>query len=112
MGKALLAFNSALADYPERRDGAFVAFTPTTRVDAAALRKDLDGVRERGWSTDDEESLPAVRCVGAPVLDGAGQARAAIAVQAPAVRMPDERFDELGPVVRQAAAEVAQLLPV
>ncbi len=112
MGKSLLAFNDALADYPERRAGTYKAFTPTTLVDPGALRRDLDAIRQRGWSTDDAESLPSVRCVGAPVVDLSGQARAAIAVQAPAVRMPDERFDELGPVVRRAADEVARLLPV
>jgi IclR family transcriptional regulator, acetate operon repressor len=35
-----------------------------------------------------------------------------VAVQAPAVRMPDARFDELGPVVRRAADQVSRLLPL
>jgi len=112
MGKSLLAFNDALADYPDRRADSLTRLTPTTHVDPARLRADIQQVRARGWSTDDEESLPAVRCVGAPVVDGAGQARAAVAVQAPAVRMPDGRFDELGPVVRRAADEVGRLLPL
>ena len=112
MGKSLLAFNDNLADYPDRRADSLVRLTPTTHGDPDSLRADLESIRARGWSTDDEESLPAVRCVGAPVLDTSGQARAAVAVQAPAVRMPDERFDELGPVVRRAADELARLLPL
>ena len=112
MGKSLLAFNDGLADYAERRADSFVPLTPTTHVDAEGLRADIEQIRQRGWSTDDEESLLAVRCVGAPVVDLFGQARAAVAVQAPAVRMPDGRFDELGPLVRQAADEVGRLLPL
>jgi IclR family transcriptional regulator, acetate operon repressor len=53
-----------------------------------------------------------VRCVAAPVLDSSAQARAAVAIQAPSVRMPDTRFDELGPAVRRAADELATLLPL
>ena len=52
-----------------------------------------------------------MRCVGAPIRDNAGVARAAIALQAPAVRVPDERFGELGPLVAAAAKEISSLLP-
>jgi IclR family acetate operon transcriptional repressor len=52
-----------------------------------------------------------VRCVGAPVHDGPGPCRAAVAVQAPALRMPTQRFADVGPDVVQAAKEIAALLP-
>lgn len=112
MGKSLLAFNDDLADYPERRGDTLHALTKTTLHDPALLSADVAKTRARGWSIDDEESLPAVRCVGAPVLDHAGQARAAVAVQAPAVRMPRSRLDELGPEVRRAADQLSRLLPL
>ncbi|GAA4838457.1 IclR family transcriptional regulator [Saccharopolyspora rosea] len=109
MGKCLLAFNDELAR--TLRDVELDRLTANTHPDAASLESDLDRIRERGWSTDDEESTVGVRCVGAPVRDGSGAVRAAIAVQAPAVRMPDERFAELGPEVVSAAAEISRLLP-
>lgn len=112
MGKALLAFDPALADFVQRRGDSLTQLTPRTHGDATSLGADIAAVRARGWSTDDEESLPAVRCVGAPVLDLSGHARAAVALQAPAVRMPDERVAALGPVVRAAADEVSHLLPL
>jgi len=111
MGKALLAFN---AETRERALGAarqLDRITPKTHASAAALRSELDVIRSRGWSTDDEESHVGVRCVGAPICDSANVARAAIAVQAPAVRVPPERFDELGPEVVRAAKEISTLLP-
>lgn len=111
MGKALLAFN----DEAERRTLTGVTrlefITPKTHVSVDGLRAELEQTRVRGWSIDDEESAIGVRCAGAPVKDGSGVARAAIAVQAPAVRVPDERFDELGPEVARAAKEISTLLP-
>lgn len=112
MGKALLAFNDEFAAYIESIDLRAVRLTPKTHATAADLRADLAATRVRGWSIDDEESLLGVRCVAAPVLDRAEVARAAVAVQAPAVRMPDERLAELGPLVQQAAAELSHLLPI
>lgn len=112
MGKALLAFNDELRDQIDNLGDKLVQLTSKTHATKASLRKDLDRIRRLGWSTDDEESMLGVRCVGAPVLDGRGQARAAVAIQAPAVRMPDKRLSQLGPAVRRAADELGRLLPL
>jgi len=112
MGKSLLAFNEELRGHIDNLGDTLVQLTHKTHPTSASLRKDLAQIRRRGWSTDDEESMLGVRCVAAPVLDSAGQARAAVAVQAPAVRMPDKRFGQLGPEVRGAADELARLLPL
>ena len=110
MGKALLAFSSD----PAREVAALAPFearTARTLVDPAALERDVVLTRERGWSVDDEESMVGVRCIGAPVLDAGGLARAAIAVQAPAARMPRSRFATLAPSVVAAALEIAETMP-
>lgn len=111
MGKALLAFNPDVEARTLSDVTQLEAITPKSHGTVASLRSDLDVVRARGWSTDDEESTLGVRCVGAPIRDNAGVARAAIALQAPAVRVPDERFGELGPRVAAAAKEISSLLP-
>jgi IclR family transcriptional regulator, acetate operon repressor len=110
MGKSLLAFN-AEAERRTLKGPRLQRITPNTIVSPKALRAELATIRERGWSIDDEESTLGVRCVAAPICDSAGVATAAIAVQAPAVRLPDKRFDELGLEVTQAAKEVSALLP-
>ncbi|WP_020494807.1 IclR family transcriptional regulator [Sciscionella marina] len=111
MGKALLANNSDAEHQTLHGTPRLTKVTEKTYATAKALRAELDTIRARGWSTDDEESVLGVRCAGAPILDSAGRARAAVAVQAPAVRVPDERFAELGPLVAAAAKEIATLLP-
>lgn len=85
MGKALLAFNSDLQKQVTRA-GRLPRVTPNTITTVARLRVELARIREQGWSRDDEESIPGVRCVGAPILDSTGYAWSAIAVQAPALR--------------------------
>lgn len=111
MGKALLAFNENARQQVFRGTGRLKKLTANTHATVKDLRADLEDIHVRGWSMDDEESTVGVRCVGAPIWDSAGNARAAIAVQAPAVRMPYERFAELGSQVAQAAKEVSSLLP-
>ena len=112
MGKSLLAFNDELVAYVDGLDDHLVQLTEKTHSSVASLRADLAQIRLRGWSIDDEESILGVRCVAAPVTDIAGQARAAVAVQAPAVRMPEHRLAQLGPQVREAADELARVLPI
>lgn len=111
MGKVLLAFNPEAEERTLKGVRRLPRLTAKTTVSPRELRAELQEIRARGWSTDDEESNLGVRCVGAPIRDGAGAARAAIAVQAPAVRVPDERFAELGPEVTRAAKEISSLLP-
>lgn len=112
MGKSLLAFNTELQAYVDGLGERLVQLTPKTHPSAAALRADLAQVKLQGWSSDDEESMLGVRCVAAPIFDARGRARAAIAIQAPAVRMPDERFGALGPEVLKAADDLTRLLPL
>lgn len=112
MGKSLLACNAELHAYLDEHAEQLDQLTDKTHATVTSLRADLTTIRQRGWSTDDEESVLGVRCVGASITDSAGQARAAVAVQAPAVRMPDQRFDELGPLVVKAADELARVVPL
>ncbi|MFC4004014.1 IclR family transcriptional regulator [Prauserella oleivorans] len=111
MGKVLLAFNPEAEQLALRGVKKLERFTPNTIVSPKDLRAELERIRVRGWSIDNEDSNLGVRCVGAPICDGSGIARAAIAIQAPAVRVPDERLEDLGPEAVRAAKEISTLLP-
>jgi IclR family transcriptional regulator, acetate operon repressor len=109
LGKALLAFGAdPVADV--RALGRLERFTQYTITGKAALERELRDTRERGYSLDEQEKLLGVRCIGAPVLEPGGHARAAIAVQIPSVRMPRDDLPGLAPVVTGAAARIADLL--
>jgi IclR family acetate operon transcriptional repressor len=109
MGKCLLAFSrevdAAVRSLPELRPA-----TPRTITDREALRKELQTVGTRGWALNDEERNPGVRAVAGPVLDSAGVAVAAIAVQGPVTRITNERIETLAEEIAGIARQVASLL--
>ncbi len=80
VGKAYLA---ALDD---KRYKALVKGLPLPRhaantvTDAAALRAQVEQVRERGWSVDNEENEAGIFCFGAAIRNAAGEPVAAISV--------------------------------
>jgi IclR family transcriptional regulator, acetate operon repressor len=109
-GKAIL---SALP--PERRDAIvkdieLTELTPRTITDRRRLQADLKLSATRGWSIDDEEIVPGVRCCGAPIVDPQGQVRGAISVAGPSFRLSIERLALLGPEVAEAARRIGAQL--
>ncbi|UWQ86254.1 HTH-type transcriptional regulator BhcR [Leisingera caerulea] len=82
-------------------------FTEKTLTSADTLREDLAQIRSRGWSFDDEEKAPGMRCVAAPVFGMQGEVLAGISVSGPAARMPDARINDIGALVRGAAEKLS-----
>lgn len=111
-GKAILAASSDSEDYLAQLPKRLPGITDHTLKTPAELEKQLDEIRKRGFSIDEEENVDGVRCVGAAVLDPTGVALAALVIQVPSVRMPPRRVKELGHIVQQAAREVAQFVPL
>jgi IclR family acetate operon transcriptional repressor len=67
----------------------FDAYTAHTLRTREALEAELEGIRRDGHSVDAEEFIDGLVCVAVPVRDEVhGPVRCAVALQAPAVRMP------------------------
>lgn len=108
-GKSLLAFSSDL-----EKDlvalGSLERFTDTTITRIEDLKRELTITRERGYSIDNEERIPGVRCVGAPIRDKSGHAHAAIAVQIPITRIPENGLDDIVPLVLNSASQIENIV--
>jgi len=63
-------------------------FTPHTHRTTEQLARDLDAIRQRGYSIDQGEYSPGVYCLAIPVLDADNKPKAAISIS-----MPVERHD-------------------
>lgn len=82
-----------------------------TIYEPEALRRELEGIRERGFALDLEEHEPGVRCVACPVRGPSGTAEAAISVAGPAHRLPDTLLaGELAVSTKAAAQEIGRRL--
>jgi len=80
MGKSLMAF---LPEEDLREllgELAFEKGCPNTHDSPDSLLGDLAEVRRRGYAVDDEEHLPGLFCVAAPIFDAGGAVIAAISV--------------------------------
>jgi IclR family transcriptional regulator, acetate operon repressor len=104
-GKVLLAFAGDLNGEVARL-GELERLTPSTITSPRRLLEELTTVRARQFSVNNGERIPGVCGIAAPVLGSGGVAMAALAVQGPEFRMPDERIAELGPLVVSTAQAI------
>jgi IclR family acetate operon transcriptional repressor len=86
------------------------SFTPKTLTSTDALFADLNRIRNRGWSVDDEERNIGMRCLAAPIYNEHGEAVAGVSISGPSVRLSDEKLGEYGPVVKRAAARITDTI--
>jgi IclR family transcriptional regulator, KDG regulon repressor len=107
LGKALLA---TLDDTSVMKAVQAVGLARATECSIAGeeeLLADLADTRARGYSIDEQEALPGVFCVGAPVRDHTGNPVAAISLST-----IKEFFDpdRTGPLVNAAAVEISHAM--
>jgi IclR family acetate operon transcriptional repressor len=99
-GKVMLAFTAA--ELPEE---PLHAFTARTITDSAALRGELERVRERGWAESLEERENDLNAIAAPIRDHRGELTAIMGLQGPAFRFdPPAMSAALGPLRERADA--------
>ena len=67
-------------------------FTPHTMTSRDALLKELDRTSRRGYAVDDEEREEGVRCAGMAILDGRGDAIAAVSISGPSFRVTMQKI--------------------
>lgn len=107
---------AALAAQPESEVRSLLARTrprartPRTITEPDLLVEHLRGVRERGWSVDDEENEAGIRCVGAAVADHTGRVIGAISVSQLISDAAARPLADVGPQVVAAARAISTLL--
>jgi DNA-binding IclR family transcriptional regulator len=104
-GKVLLAFGNRQVDTASGT--ALRSFTETTVTDPDVLATELDVTRRRGYAVCRGEFEMSAWGVSAPILDNSGRPVAVLSVWGPDSRVSDARFEVLGVLVREAAAELS-----
>ncbi|HVE21069.1 MAG TPA: IclR family transcriptional regulator [Acidocella sp.] len=107
LGKVLLAW---LPDAELQQALAainWVQNTPYTITSPAAMHAHLQLVRANGWATDDEENVPNIRCVAAPVFDRQHNVVAAISAVGTILQIDQARFELIAPRLVAVASEIS-----
>lgn len=108
-GKMLLAHLEP-AQRRELLRGELESFTARTLTDPAALERQLDEARERGWAEAVEEFEEGLVALAAPVRGPEGTVIAAVSAAGPAYRLAPERLPEAAEVLRAATEEISRRL--
>lgn len=101
--RALLAFRPPAEIDRYLARPALSAYTERTPVTPDAVRALLADVRRRGYAVSDEDVVPGVAALAAPVRDHAGDVVAAISVTGPWPAILGEREADVAALVLEAA---------
>lgn len=110
IGKCLLAWQPASVQASIIDDLQWERATPTTITDAQQLREELGRIRARGWSFDNGEDYPDVRCVAAPVFNANNDLTAAISVVGTRLQINEDNRDYLAGKAIACAKDISRLL--
>jgi DNA-binding IclR family transcriptional regulator len=105
-GKVYLAHAPALVAGP---GGRLERYTPRTPATQRQLERDVEATRRRGWAVNDEEWVPGLCVVGAPIL-GRGPLRGVLVAAVPSARFAEIGEEALGRRVAAAGRTIATRL--
>ncbi len=82
-------------------------YTPHTLVKKANIVTDLQKIRSRGYSVDNQEMEEGVRCVAALIFDHQGKPAASLSITGAAMRITPDRIEQFGTLAKGCAAAIS-----
>jgi DNA-binding IclR family transcriptional regulator len=108
LGKALAAFMPADRREQLLNGMTFQPFTRRTISSSLRFEKELAEVYRRGYSLDNEESVPGARCVAAAIVNSRNEAVAAISVSGPVARITRDKVPAVAAAVKEAVRTISE----
>jgi IclR family acetate operon transcriptional repressor len=109
LGKAILMQFSEEALLRAAKSIDYTVYTPNTLTQPQALIDHIARARSAGYTVDDEEFTPEVRCVAAPALIPSSRQCYAIGISGPSSRLVLGRIPMIAEQVRAAAKRFTDL---
>lgn len=109
LGKSLLLaaspekYNELVSSLPFHRS------TPKSITSRKKFLEHMEEARRKGWTIDDEEAEPGIRCVGAPVY-GLEDQPVSLSLAGPSNQVPFDRVEDLAEELIGTARELAQIV--
>lgn len=107
-GKALLSGLPDAELCEKIRSTRLPTYTSRSITDPEQLISEIRMVRQRGWSKDDQEHEPGIRCIGAPIYDYRGHIIAAVSTSGLKQILTPSRDEEIAGLVMDAAHSISQ----
>lgn len=107
VGKSILAFSGPALLEAALAEG-LPAITTWSITDPEVFRREVAKSAKRGYSMDDRENEPEVRCVAAPIFDHVDAVVGALSVSALSARMTVARVRLLGPRLARTGLEISR----
>jgi IclR family transcriptional regulator, KDG regulon repressor len=110
VGKSLVSHLPETQVQAILRDRGMKKRTHTTITNPTRFLRELELVRERGYSFDDEENSVGVRCVAAPVFNAAGDVEAALNITGTTQQVNKETLPRIIDLVKESARRISTQL--
>ena len=85
-------------------------YTSRTVGSVDALRQQLELIRQRGWSIDDQEHEDNIMCIASPVRDYTGSVVAAMSVSWPLFRFNQADFEKIVEEITNATDALSAIM--
>ncbi|SHN26720.1 IclR family transcriptional regulator [Gracilibacillus kekensis] len=110
VGKSLIAYKGEeeIANLLENYD--FFKQTDHTIVEKQVYLRELENVRQSGYSIDNEENEPGIFCIAVPIFDHTNQAIAAISISTTKQTITTELEKEIVNKLKQTCSEISDTL--
>ena len=108
VGKAMLA------DMPDEKirsvweQSDIRKITEYTITDLTDFQEEIRKIRRNGYSLDNEENEPGVRCIAVSLKSFQGKPSYALSISAPKDRMEDSRIEELKEMILNTKEKISQ----
>ena len=111
LGKILLAHLPVEKLYKLFNKDKFLISNPCYNLNLSEYKQFLEKIKEEGIAFDNEECVPGIRCIAAPIIDINGKVSTAISISGPTIRFTLEKKDlwkkELVKVARKISFNLA-----
>ncbi|WP_223634633.1 IclR family transcriptional regulator [Planococcus sp. 4-30] len=110
IGKSIFAF------LPDEKIEEIIAetglkkYTEKTLTTKEAMWENIQLIRKRGYSIDDEEHESGIKCAAAPIFNHHHEVIAGISVAGPIMRVTEEKLEMMAKEVLEASNELSNLL--
>lgn len=110
VGKSLMAFKEEEEITTLLEDYDFFPQTDHSITDKHTYLKELEKVREQGFSIDNEENEPGIYCIAVPIFDHSNKVVAAISISTTKQTVTPELKEEIVNSLKQTCSEISKTL--